>query len=299
MDRGRGCAGSRGRRAGGVDGGAAGRAAAWAGATVCGVLLLVLSGCAARRPALPAVPSRELPGAWLRLLADRPCPDPFWARLRLRLEVPGQPGVTLEGMLRAQAPDTLRLTARLGPFRPVFALLANPDSAQILLHDAGEFWLVPRAVPDWAAMDPAAWSEALSWALCPARLLQRFEAEGPGNVAGSRWSVAGRLRGTPWGAALTMDTRTGALLSARVRGGEAVAFELTAGRHGSVGGAWLPGRMEIRRPLDGLAINIERVAGGKQDPGEITPRDLVRPPGWSELRGEIEWNFAPPPGGAR
>jgi hypothetical protein len=217
-------------------------------------------------------------------MATEPCPPPLWARLRIRAELPGEPAVTLEGMLQAIPPDTLRLTARFGAFRPAFVLLADADSSELLLHSTREVWVTPREAPDWTNLNPSAWTTALAWALCPADLFRRLRANDPGRVEGRLWTLTGEIEGSPWSAVIAVNTRSRSLVDLALAGEDGVAVRVRAVGHGEVGGAWLPERMEIARPADGLLLRIERLAGGHLAPGDRPSFLLLRPPGWIRNR---------------
>jgi hypothetical protein len=214
-------------------------------------------------------------------MAAEPCPGPFSARLRIRVEIPEQPDATLEGKLEAIPPDTLRLTARLGAFRPAFVLLANADSCELLVHETARYSVAPRTAPDWEAMNPAAWAEALLWALCPRELFRRLRPDGPGRVDSGVWTVTGKIAGSPWKVQAALHVRTRSLVAIDLSQGGPALARVACGRHSSAGGTWLPGRLEVSRASDRLVLRVERLSAGSLGPGEAPAVAILRPRGWA------------------
>lgn len=251
------------------------------------LVLGLLAGCATRPPALPAVVPSELPGAWLEPLSKLPCPDPFRARLRIRIEAEGAPGFTADGSLVADAPRSLRLQARIGAFRPLFALIARADSCELLLHDESRYWVVPASPADWDRMDPAAWTQALYWALCPAGLYSELETDGPGKVSRTGWELEGRLRGTPHRFRLRLDPDRSALKELRILG-PAGEERLTAilGRPQKLKDAWLPRTLDLSFPSGGLRLKVEVNGLRVVSQEEAGQGDLIYPAGWEEIGPE-------------
>lgn len=249
----------------------------------------VLLGCASQPPPLPAVRPETMPGAWMDLLAAAPCPDALQARVHMRLDAPGQPGVNLDGTLKVAPSGVLKLDGRLGVFRPIFNLIATGDEAQLLLHEERAFWVTPRGEADWAGMNPSAWASAVGWALCPSRLLQSLEPGEPGRVEGSDWIVRGALRGESIAVEVRIDRRNRALREIRLvaSDGVEVGAELEGYRY--LGEAWIPtaftlalphpeGTLRLRATLSGL---------GAPDPEVLRSIGILRPPGWMELEAPI------------
>lgn len=217
------------------------------------------------------------------------CPPPLWVRLRIRAELPGQPALTLEGMLQAVAPESLRLTARFGAWRPAFVLLARPDSSELLVHEAARYWVAPREAPDWATLDAAAWASALAWTLCPGEFFREFLPREAGRIEDGRWTVNGGLARTSWGVRVTLNIRTRALLALEVADGDVEVARIRASGHETAAGAWLPERLEISRPVEGLRVRIDRVGAGRLSGAEMPSFELLYPSGWTRGRaGGIE-----------
>jgi hypothetical protein len=210
------------------------------------------------------------------------------ASLRIRLEPQDGPGVTIDGTLRAILPDTLALSARLGIFRPSFALRADADSAELLLHDERRFWVTARGDEDWEALNPSAWARALAWALCPADLLDRLDGLEPVGGDDRIRRVRGRLRGSPYLAELGIERRTPRMVSLRILTGEIVVMELRQRDFRHVGDAWIPGLVEMRMPRQHLSARIEIIGGSTDRPGRLPSVERLRPPGWAPVGpGEV------------
>ena len=244
---------------------------------------VLFGGCANFPPPLPVVSPAELPGAWLEAIAAQSPPPPIEARVRRRVRIQEQPAGNLDGMLRMVCPDTVSLSARLGAFRPVFALAADRDSAALWLHEVGRYGVGPRSAPDWERLDPAAWATALTWLIHPADLLRRLEPDGPGRLEEAIWTVGGILRDTPWRAALRIDTRTRTLAGLQIeRSGEPILV-LEAARPRAWNGFWLAERFDLRSPRDGLSLQITRLGIGSWHDGERRMPRRGRPVGWSTV----------------
>jgi hypothetical protein len=251
---------------------------------------LLLGGCAAQRVPLPFVTPDQLPDAWLDVLAAEPCPDPFRARVRMRLSAPNQPSVRLDGTLLADVPDHIRLSGKLGVFRPIFNLFAVPDSCEMLIHDDSTYWITARDQADWAAMNPSAWGTVLEWALCPQGLLRRFVPEEAGRVDGREWTVSGRLQDTPFRAELVFDRKDRRLLSIVLRdwdGAESgpVAVSARLRDHEAIGTRLLPTLLEFVLPHPDGTLNLTVEIAGLSSLGldELVGKGLVRPPGWTAV----------------
>jgi hypothetical protein len=248
------------------------------GLVAAGVALLSLLGCAGRRPAVSLPPTAGVgPEAELR----RVCPAAFAASVRIRLEPEDGPGATIDGMLRAILPDTLALSARLGIFRPAFALRADADSAELLLHDARRFWVTARPDEDWEALNPSAWARALAWALCPADLFARLDGVEPAGGDDRVRRVRGRLRGSPYLAELDLDRHAPRLVRLRILTGQSLVMELRQLQFRHLGDAWIPGVIEMRMPQHRLSARIEIIGGSTSLPDRPPEVDRLRPPGWA------------------
>jgi hypothetical protein len=245
-----------------------------------GLALLSVLACTGRPPPnlLPS-PGESGPEAELR----RTCPVAFSARVRIRLEREDGPGVTIDGTLRAIPPDTLALSARLGIFRPSFALRADADSAELLLHDARRFWVSARGDEDWVAFNPSAWARALAWALCPADLCEHLDGIEPAGGDDRVRRVRGRLRGSPLLAELDLDRRRPRLVHLRILTADAVVLELRQQEFHHFGDAWIPGVIELRMPRQGLSARVE-IIGGSTSAFDRPPEvERLRPPGWAPV----------------
>lgn len=253
--------------------------------TAVGLALLAVLGCTGRRPP-PAVP----PPGWAEPERNlRPaCPVAVSASLRIRLEPQDGPGMTIDGTLRAILPDTLALTARLGVFRPAFALRADADSAELLLHDQRRYWVTARPDEDWEALNPSAWARAFAWALCPADLLDRLDGIEPAGGDDRVRRVRGRLRGSPYVAELGVERRPPRLVSLRLLAGETVVLELRQRDFRHMGDAWVPGLVEMRMPRQGLSARVEFIGGSAGRPDHPPAVERLRPPGWEPVGpGEV------------
>lgn len=250
-----------------------------------GVLgIALLAGCAAAPPPLPPVAPEALPGAWIDLIAAEPPPPPFESRLRIRVEVPGQPAGSLDGVLRVACPDTLALSARLGAFKPVFALASDADSAALWLHDAGQYGVAPRTRPDWERLDPAAWAAAITWLICPAGLVRSLEPDGPGTIDARAWKISGRVAGAPWRFHLQIDLKARALSAVTIEDSLGPRVTLRASRWQLWRGRWVAEDLQIRSPRDGLSLEVSRLTIGPWDRARRTLPPRGRPAGWSILR---------------
>ena len=252
---------------------------------VAGLALLTGLACAGRRPPETLPPPG---GGEPRVELRQACPVAVSASIRIRLELPGGPGVTIDGTLRAIPPDTLALSARLGIFRPAFALRADADSAELLLHDDRRFWVTARSDEDWEAFNPSAWARALAWALCPGDLLDRLDGVESAGGDDRTYRVRGRLRSSPFLVELGLDRRSPRLVSLRILAGETVVLVLRQRDFRHVGDAWIPGLVEMRMPRQGLSARVE-IIGGSTDRFDRPPAvERLRPPGWAPVGpGEV------------
>lgn len=245
-------------------------------------------GCGTRPPALPPVTPDQLPAVWLDLLSARACPDPLRARLVLRIEPADRSALTLDGTLTVAPPDTMQIGVRLGAFRPVFALRADADSCQLLVHGEAAYWTTPRDVRDWAAMNPSAWAAVLGWALCPRHLYANLETEGPGRVDRGRWHIDGRLSGTPFRAGLVVDVSRGSLLSLRMSADGRTLLDASMSRFIASAAGWVPTRIDLHAPAEGLGVRIHVENLGRWNPDDPGQEVILRPAGWRRMRGNLQ-----------
>ncbi len=263
---------------------------------VIAVWLSVLApGCGPRPPALPPVTPDQLPSVWLDSLSVRSCPDPLRARLVLRVEPRDQSAVTLDGTLNAVLPDTMQLGVRLGAFRPLFALRADADSCQILVHGESAYWTTSRNAPHWGVMNPSAWVTALGWALCPRDLYMSLEPDGPGRIERGRWHLRGRLAGTPFEARLEVDVSNGSLVSLQVFEGDRTLLEAGITRYLNSASGWVPTRIDLDAPVEGIRVRIHAESLGRWSAGRLEQDLILRPPGWQRVSGRLSLPAPGPP----
>ncbi|MEZ4651265.1 MAG: hypothetical protein R3E97_21235 [Candidatus Eisenbacteria bacterium] len=244
-----------------------------------------LTGCATTPPPLPAAYPDELPSAWLDALETGPCVSSIDARVRLRIDPPDGGAVNLDGDLRASLPDTLRLSGKVGVFRPVFQFVTVAGFSELLLHDARSYWIVPSDEPDWELMNPAAWRKAILWSLCPQSLLHTFRADDRGTMTGRVWTVSGTLVGTPYAVSLDIEPRSRSVRAIRLRSGAEELLTADLGQYRFVEGAWVPQRAALRiRQPDGMTeVVIELVGASGLGVGALEGKGLVQPPGWDPV----------------
>ena len=269
-----------------------GSAERWVALAAALALLTVLACTGRRLPKTLPPPAGLGPWGGLR----QTCPEALSASIRIRLEPQDGAGVTIDGTLRAIIPDTLALSARLGIFRPSFALRADADSAELLLHDERRFWVTARGDEDWEALNPSAWARALAWALCPADLLDRLDGVEPAGGDDRIRRLRGSLRGSPYVAELGLERRTPRLVSLRILTGEIVILELRQRDFRHIGDAWIPGLVEMRMPRQRLSARVEIIGGSTGRPDRPPSVERLRPPGWAPVGpGEV---FFPVPSSA-
>jgi hypothetical protein len=249
-----------------------------------GLSLLIVCGCAGRGPTSGPPATGTPSAAEIRQL----CPSVISAAVRIRVEPQTGPGATIDGTLHAILPDTLVLSGRLGVFHPLFALRADADSAELLLHDAKRYWVSARADEEWSQLNPSAWARVLGWALCPGDLLARLDDVRPsGGDARIRY-LTGRLRASPYLAELGFERRSSQLVLLRIRDGDSLVLESRQRDFRRRGRATLPGVMEMQIPPQSLSIRVEllRVDTSRSSHSPETGR--LRPAGWTPaLPGEL------------
>lgn len=253
-----------------------------------GSLLIVLAGCASQPPPLPAALPSALPGAWLDPLRACGCSGPFRSHLRLQVTAPGHATTTIDGSLRAILPDTLWLTAGIGSFKPLFALLASADSAELLVHPQARYWITPRSAADWDSMSPATWARALHWALCPADLLRQFVPDGPGTMDADLWTLEGTVPRDSLRLRIRIDPQTSSVREIRISrsGVERCLARLASMTR--VGTTWIPTVLDLRLPRDGFRLQAELLAIKPTARSALALPAFPRPPGWAQVReGEI------------
>jgi hypothetical protein len=233
-------------------------------------LLLVL-GCATTPPPLPSARPDALPAAWLDPLREAPCPASVDARVRLRVDPPDRGAVQLDGDLRAVLPDTLRLSGKVGVFRPVFQFVTVAGFSELLLHDARRFWIVPSDSPDWELMNPAALRRAILWSLCPQSIVHSFRPDGAGTMSGRVWTVAGELTGTPYRLELAIEPHSRSVREITLQTGEEVLLRARLSDYAFLGDAWVPRLAEllIRQPEGPTEITIELVGASELKIGAL------------------------------
>jgi hypothetical protein len=245
---------------------------------------IALWGCAPRPPALPGVRPADLPEAWLSELGAAPCPGGLEARLRMRVEVPGEPGVRIDGTLKARLPDSLRVTAKLGVFRPLFVLHARADSCGLLFHEEKAYWVTSRDEPDWRRMNPSAWARALGWALCPQSLARGLETDDPGRMEGRDWVVEGTMPGESGRMRMRVDPESRSVVGVELLDPELVARAELRG-HRFLGEHWIATRvdLEVPRAEGRLRLQVELQGPGELGPGAVGDIPMLRPPGWAHV----------------
>lgn len=256
---------------------------------VLGLLIGMLDlGCATAPPPLSPPVGRDWPEAWRIELAAAPQPPVFAARVRMRLDAPGEPGVQVEGNLQAGLPDTLRLQARMGVFRPLFALTARADSAALLIHEEKTAWLTSRVNEDWEIVNPSAFARALSWALSPQSLWSELEIVESRMLESGRWEVVGRIENPERLVRLVVDPQQRRVESldlvatAHQHPSEPIAH-LELRRYRDFEGAWIPLRFKADLPHPEGRLTVSGDLQGIQGIGrtEIGSLKLLRPEGWS------------------
>ncbi len=258
------------------------RCASWLAITAVAGLL---TGCVTTPPPLPTVRADQLPASWVEIMQEEACAPPFSARVRLRVDPPDRSAVRLDGTLRATLPDTVRLSGKVGVFRPVFQLVSAEGQSELLIHDERSYWIVPSDRPDWNRMNPAAWRQAIEWSLCPARIFQNLDDADGARLDEGVWNVSGRLRGSPFDVDIAVDPKRRSVLALRLREGEVLHMEASLFDHEFVGGAWVAQRTEFRLQTPGgpLEMDVELVGPSEIDRGEFEGKGLVRPPNWREV----------------
>ncbi len=260
------------------------------------LLLLGLSGCARLPAPLPSATPEQLPDAWLAPLRERPCPETLKANLRCRVVGKDASPVTVDGTLLLLGPDTLQVNGSYGPFRPLFALAADRDSAELLVHEQRRFWTVPRSSIDWALFNPAALARALAWSICPADLLARFQPRDKGRMEQGLWRVSGRATDLPYEVRLGINPEHAMLEEIRFLDGDEEILGARLLDPTRAGTHWMPSRVELRTGRDGPALQIEILRPRSADRGRDHLSARIRPPGWIAVGMEGMPLDLPPPG---
>jgi len=266
--------------------------AAWASCV--GVLLF--AGCAHAPPALPPAAPDELPDAWLRALRETSCTPSLKASLRCRVTGEQSSPITLDGSLLAWGGDSLQVNGSYGPFRPIFALAADRDSVELLVHEERRYWIVPRDNVDWERFNPAAWAQALSWSLCPRALLSNFEAKDRGRMEGELWRVEGTLPGVAYDVRLSIDIRHAWLTRIELSSSHAPVLSARLLYPAEVGPHWVPGRVELRVGRTGPGLEVELLNPRTLDKAPQVLPARTRPDGWRSVGPEGMPLELPPPG---
>lgn len=191
----------------------------------------------------------------------------------------------VDGTLAAQIPDTLKVTARLGAFRPLFVLHARADSAGLLFHEERAYWISSRDRVDWDRMNPSAWALALQWSLCPQALARELDTTDAGRMEGRIWQIDGSIPGHSGTVRLHIDPGSRSIVGIDLIDGDLVArAELRNYRF--VGTIWLPMRidLEVPQPQGRLEMRVELHAPRVRDEGDFGEVPMLRPSGWSEVR---------------
>jgi hypothetical protein len=243
------------------------------------------SGCAHRPPPLPGVTPGELPGAWLDELAAAPCIPGLQARLKMRVDAEGEPAVRVDGTLAAVLPDTLKVTARLGAFRPLFVLHARADSAGLLFHEERAYWISSRGNIDWDRMNPSAWARALQWSLCPQALARELVATGPGRMEDRIWQVEGTIPGHDGTVRLHVDPRSRAVVGIDLLEDKDLVARARLRNYRYLGEFWIPTLvdLEVPQPQGRLELRVEILAPGLRDGRDFGEVPMLRPPGWTQV----------------
>ncbi len=244
------------------------------------VTLALAAGCAAHQRPLPPVAPGEMPGAWLTPLGEASCPPRFEAKVRLDLKTGDGKGGAMDGTLRASLPDTLRLNARIGAFRPAFALFADADSCELLLHGDAAYWITPRGRVDWAGMNPSAWARGLDWAICPSTLIRQLEPDGPGTTVQGIWRIAGTIRGTPWQVELGIDPRRRRVRQLVIASEGTVLLTARMRRYQRFHGVDVPVDFDLEAPQEGLVVRAELYDWRAIGASDLHSTGMLRPAGW-------------------
>jgi hypothetical protein len=248
-------------------------------------LAWILAGCATHPVPLPPLTPAGEPQAWFSEMEGSPAPAPFKATVRIRIQPEGRRAVTINGSLAAALPARIKLNAQVGPFRPVFALLANPDSCELLIHSEKAYWLGSRRDVDWEHMSPAAWTQVLCWAFNPGSLFVAIDPQGPGAVRNGLWIVEGTLRGAFFPVHLEVDPKDRALERLRIGPPEQPRALCTLARYRRFGEAWLPSSVDLILPPERLRMTVELLRMQRAGAGEPGVEAMLRPKGWHQVSG--------------
>jgi hypothetical protein len=222
----------------------------------------------------------------------------------------------MSGQLRADLPAQLRLGAHYGAIGPVFALLANADSCELLFHRERLYWTSARDAPDWRRLNPSAWVRAVEWALSPASLIHsiRFDSDGampsagadttaktdgpagagrgeaaddgtpngvdPGQPAEDRlWSRSGKVAAAGLGILLRGEPGSRLLKDVSLWDGPEPLLTIRFESYFQREGGPLPRKLAIFSPRDHLRVDLE-IQGWEAASAMDEPPTPLRPPGW-------------------
>lgn len=203
----------------------------------------------------------------------------------MRVDAEGEPAVRVDGTLAAIIPDTLKVTARLGAFRPLFVLHARADSAGLLFHEERAYWISSRDRVDWDRMNPSAWALALQWSLCPQALARELDAAGSGRMEDRIWQIDGSIPGHDGTVRLHVDPGSRSIVGIDLIDGEVTArAKLRNYRY--LDTFWIPTviDLEVPQPQGRLELRVELHAPRLHDGQEFGEVPMLRPPGWTEVR---------------
>ncbi len=206
--------------------------------------------------------------------------------------------MTMSGQLRFDFLRQIRLGAHYGAIGPVFALLADRDSCELLFHREKRYWLSARDEPDWGRLNPAAWTRAVEWALAPASLVQEieFESAGPatGHEGSGAWARSGRLRASGLGIRLRGDAGSGALQDVSLWDGVDPILSIRFESYDRRDEALLPRKLSIYSPRDRLRVDLEILGWAPEEPGGEAA-SMLRPEGWLPVREGDVPSYLPQP----
>jgi len=216
----------------------------------------------------------------------------------MRVDAEGEPAVRVDGTLAALLPDTLKVTARLGAFRPLFVLHARADSAGLLFHEDRAYWISARERIDWDRMNPSAWARALQWSLCPHALARDLSPAGPGRMEGRIWEVEGTVPAHHGTVRLHVDPRSRAIVGIDLLEEDLVA-RARLRNYRFLGEFWIPTLidLEVPQPDGRLELRVELHAPELRRKDDVVEVPMLRPAGWVQVRPDRapSIHVAPPP----